>query len=83
MNDIEAITKNSAESTIYVGGVINKNQASDQAAMLAAIDATGSNGYKWRKLYQTGNMMTITGIAVNVADTSLAVHGSEAQQSEY
>ena len=84
MNDIEAIAKNSLETTIYVGGVINKNLGSNErAAMMAAIDTSRPNGYRWRKLYQSGDMLTITGIAVNAADTSLAVHGSEAQQSEY
>ena len=81
--DIEAIAKDWENSTIFVGGSINKKTA-EQTAMLAALDADGINGYQWRKLYKLDGMVTITALAVDKGTLQyLAVHGSEVSQSEF
>ena len=76
-NEFEAITKHEDTSTIFVGGSIYKDDAANTAAILAAINSEGYNEFKWRKLYRSGTMKTVTALAVSPDGTSLAVHGSE------
>ena len=82
-NEFGAITKHEDTSTIFVGGEVYKDDSANSATILAAINSEGNNEFKWRKLYRSGTMKTVTALAVSPDGTSLAVHGSEVAQSQF